>query len=151
MTKASHRIVMSNGTLARLTAIVFVCGCSGSQAPGDAGSLLADAACSAGLGAPGEACGCGGACLAEAQCIQTRDHAGPVNVCTAISAGFCVCGAVLDDRCQNGTTCVCPSGSDDTGVCVTPEQKVVLCSSDLSKSFNCNDQAVGDAAPGTVP
>lgn len=119
--------------------------------PDGGGSLLADAACSLGVGAPGEACGCNGACLAEAQCIQTRNHARSVSVCTAISAGLCVCGVWLDDRCQNGATCVCPSGGDDNGLCVTSEQRVILCSGDLATGFNCQDEGPKDAAPGTIP
>jgi hypothetical protein len=47
--------------------------------------------------------------------------------------------------------CVCPSILDDNGVCVMPEQKVVLCSGALATSFNCQDQNFGDAAPGTIP
>jgi hypothetical protein len=150
MTKASHSIV-SNGIVDMAVAILLFCGCKGSQTPGDAGNSLADAACSASIGAPAEACGCDGACVAESQCIQTRHYLGRVSVCTSISAGVCVCGATFDDRCQNGAMCVCPSTGDDNGVCVMPEQRVVLCSGTLATGFNCQEYNFKDAAPGTIP
>jgi len=57
MTKASHSIV-SNGIVDMAVAILLLCGCKGSLLLADTtGNLLADAACSASVGAPAEACG----------------------------------------------------------------------------------------------
>lgn len=131
--------------------VVFFLGCPGSQAPRDAGKAPTDAACRSGAGAPGEACGCDGACVGEAQCVQTGAPFRRLNVCTSVSAGVCVCGVSLDDRCRNGALCVCPSGGDDNGVCVTLEERAVLCSGALATSFNCDGSGLVDAAPGTVP
>jgi hypothetical protein len=139
--------------------VMLFVACPGSAVRTDAQAERTDSPsseCSLIAGAPAEACGCDGACMAGARCIRdivstvTGSHPGGFAVCTSTDAGLCVCGVWLDDRCQGGAGCVCP-GADDNGLCLTPEQKATLCAGPLAKSFNCSFTPSVDAAPGIVP
>ncbi len=94
-----------------------------------------DALCSALPGEPGEACACDGTCAAGAQCTRTFKRAVPLAVCTSLAAGTCSCGAFINDECVGGAGCLCPSGGEDMGICLTVDQKAVFCAGPLAASY----------------
>lgn len=133
----------------------FLLGCSGSKSSSEAGVLPADVAypldaiCAAVAGEPGEACGCDGTCAAGGQCIVVAlqyPRRLSVSVCRSAAAGVCDCGLTYRDTCQSGFSCLCPVFTSPLdGICLTDEQKAVLCSGPLAESFSCPIDTSRDA------
>ena len=72
----------------------------------------------------------------------------PVPVCVSADAGDCDCGFIFYNRCQPGFACTCPSfGDAGAGVCLTYQQKAVLCAGELAKYFACSSNNPLDAGP----
>jgi hypothetical protein len=69
-------------------------------------------------------------------------------VCVSADAGDCDCGGIFYNRCLPGFACTCPSfGDAGAGVCLTYQQKAVLCAGALAKYFACSNNDPLDAGP----
>jgi hypothetical protein len=110
-------------------------GRSGSSGTGGVGGT-GGAAC---LNGPLTSCPCSaGGCTDP--CLTTCTEGGaPTNgICRDTNNGTCECGVALTDNCvKPGTSCVCPSCGDGTGICVTATQKTALCSGGFGWAFRC--------------
>jgi len=80
--------------------------------------------------------------------VNHSSISGPVPVCASADAGDCDCGFIFYNRCQPGFACTCPSvGDAGAGVCLTYQQKAVLCAGALAKYFACSNNNPLDAGP----
>lgn len=114
--------------------------------------------CSESPGASGEPCGCQGECADGAQCRRVFGPASTgwteFHVCTAIASSTCAYGAIIDDRCTNGAFCLRSNRGDAPGLCLTPDEKTLFCTTWLAEAFTCDSYGSKDAGPypdGVIP